>query len=75
MHVQQRALPRPALADDRDHLAAFRPQIHAVEDVQRAAVPAAVRLRDVVGFEHVHRHRVSSLVANRFDRIQPRRLH
>jgi hypothetical protein len=47
--VQQRALPGPARAHDRDHLPALHRQVDAVEHVDDAAVPAPVRLR------HIHR--------------------
>src|SRR3982750_1357639 len=53
-HVQKRALPGTALPDDRYHLTALHAEIHAIEDVKRTTVTATVRLRDVMGFEHVH---------------------
>src|SRR5215217_513262 len=55
-HVQECALPRAAFTHDRDHLTAFDAEIHAVEDVKRTTIPATIRLRDVMRFEHVHRY-------------------
>jgi hypothetical protein len=35
--VQESALPRPGLADDRDHLAGFDPEVEVVKKIEGAA--------------------------------------
>src|SRR5215207_9389120 len=68
--VQQRALPCPAFSNDRNHLTTLHGEIHTVENVKRAAVTAAIRLRDVMSLEHVHQFASLSGAATRGESLR-----
>ena len=61
-HMQERGLAGAAGTDDRHHLARADGEIHSAQHVDRAAIPADVRLVKVVRFEYGHGY--SCLIAS-----------